>query len=207
MRKYLVHWDGCDADDATFETYDVFIQTGLDGEPEINADVEREIAGCDAVTDDELCVCDGMLESMRRALSCELAVRSRVLTDRGDDGWAAGTVVAAPRGGETVSVQMDGEAAPALFPRHSLYAVEPARDRDVGDRVRIAWDDDAAPLTKRRWYYGQIVRVDEHKELVSVDFDNGEKMVLQPFFEFELVAPSSSATSAPARPAKRARRG
>ena len=186
-----MHWDGCDAT----EPYSTFIITGEGGEPEINADVERDITACDAVADDEFALMADVLDGMRRALQCPLALVSRVL---GDYSWAASAVVELKRSG--ASVLMDGQMVATNYPRDRLYAVEPS-ERKVGDRVRVSWVDDAAPLTKRRWSDGKIAEIDKHKEhkkLVSVDFDNGEKMSLQPLFEFELVSA--------ARPSKRARR-
>jgi hypothetical protein len=65
--------------------------------------------------------------------------------------------------------------------------------------VRVPYDDDDTPLTKRRWFYGVIVAFDDRHELVSVDFDNGEQLRDSPLFDVFFVA-------APAQASKRQRR-
>ena len=48
-----------------------------------------------------------------------------------------------------------------------------------GDFVRIASDDNALAGTMR-WEYGKVVKVHSGKELLDVDFDNGEQMRAMP---------------------------
>jgi hypothetical protein len=199
-RRYLVHWEGCDADDATFEPYESFITVAADGSTEINAELERQLIAFDAVVDDDLEACAAMHERAARAMSCALALGARVLVDH-DEGYAAGTVAALPPIDGAVDVTLDGATQRTRYSRDQLLAVEPEESLGLGDRVRVAYDDDDAPLTKRRWFYGKIVAIDARRELVSVDFDNGETMRDMPFFDLQLVS------AAPAeRLSKRARR-
>ena len=185
-RKYLVHWEGCDADDATFEPYESFITVAADGGTEINAELERQLIAFDAVVDDDLEACARMHERAARAMSCALALGARVLVDQGE-GYAAGAVAALPPIDGAVDVTLDGATQPTRYSRDQLLAVEPEESLGLGDRVRVAYDDDDAPLTKRRWFYGKIVAIDARRELVSVDFDNGETLRGMPFFDLQLV--------------------
>jgi len=87
-----------------------------------------------------------------------------------------------------------GETLAKYFIRDNFFAVEHSPTFESpqilrkGTRVRIAYDDDDAPLTKRRWFYGVITAIDDRQELVSVDFDNGEELRSTPLFDVHFVA-------------------
>lgn len=208
-RLYLVRWEGYDEDESTWINYKDMILPGDDGEPVINADLERQLSAFDAVLDDELDVLAERHELTQRALTCELSVGARVIVDRDADGYSAGNVVALSDGCST-EVRLDGAAEAQLFARDNIFALQhappfdEARRPSTGARVRVAYDDHDAPLTKRRWFYGVVVALDARAELVSVDFDNGEELRDAPLFDIHFVAHAASRSTA--QTARRARR-
>ena len=196
-RLYLVHWEGYDEDESTWVKYSNLILRDAEGNPVISAELEQQLSEFDGVVDDELELISERHEATQRALTCPLALGARVIVDC-DDGYSAGAVTAVQSNG-SVGVLVDGETQSKHFTRDNLFAVEhtpsfePAQVLRKGTRVRIAYDDDDAPLTKRRWFYGAITAIDGRQELVSVNFDNGEELRDSPLFELHFVAAPEAA--------------
>ena len=63
-----------------------------------------------------------------------------------------------------------------------LYKAPEPTKLKKGDFVRIASEDNALAGTMR-WEYGKVVKVHSGKELLDVDFDNGEQMRAVPTFD------------------------
>lgn len=197
-RLYLIHWKGYDEDESTWEPYANLILKDQEGNPTISAALEQQLSAFDCVVDDELALLSERHEATQRALTCTLLPGARVLVDL-DEGYSTGVVTSAQSNG-SVGVLVDGAAQFKLFSRDDLFAIEhsPSFDSsqvlEPGTRVRVAYDDDDAPLTKRRWYYGVIVTIDDRHELVSVDFDNGEQLRDAPLFDVFFVAAAPQAS-------------
>jgi hypothetical protein len=116
-----------------------------------------------------------------------------ILRDLEDEGYSPGVVSGAQSGG-SFPVTLDGATEPRLFTRDNLLSVERSQALPFeealrqGARVRVPYDDDDAPLTKRRWYYGVVVGFRDEAQLVSIDFDNGEELRDAPLFDVHFVA-------------------
>ena len=200
VRKYIIIWkraEGADEDEDDgrewLVTYDDLLVDD-DGEATIHAHLEQQVAEFDAVSEEDLGILAAMAERVNHALAATLAAGDRVLVDLRERGWARGEVVSANANGLT-EVLVDGAASATRFLRNDLLTCIPAEDLQgfsEGACVRVAFSDDNATLTEKRWYYGRITSIDERKELCTIDFDNGEDCTC-PLYQVDLVKPACAA--------------
>ena len=52
-----------------------------------------------------------------------------------------------------------------------------------GDLVRVAFEDDDIAGTGMHWEYGNITKISQHGELVTIAMENGEEIADAPLFD------------------------
>ena len=55
-----------------------------------------------------------------------------------------------------------------------------------GDLVRVAFEDDDIAGTGMHWEYGNITKISQHGELVTIAMENGEEIADAPLFDVSL---------------------
>ena len=177
-RLYLLEWTrdaSGRAHPASWETYASLAPDGTDPSPEV-AELVGEV---DRVSDDEA---DAQLEHDARVnalLADSPGVNERVLLEPVDDeSWRSGVLVREDESDLIVHVDGPRGGSEESFARtRVLRAPPPVPDELLASAcVRVAYDG--------RWYFGQVLRLNRGRELITIKFDNGDLETVPAFDVF-----------------------